>query len=504
MTERVGGCAGLRGRWYTAAVRGERACADPAENWRERLGVLTESQLQLLIENMPNVAVEGFDIDGRVLLWNRAAERTFGFTELEAVGRTLDQLILDQSTTNEFVALLHRVHESGVGEGPMQWDFRKRDGTIGTVLSTIVPFPFPDGSPRFLCIDVDVTETRRTEMALRESEQRFRTMAESAMIGLWHITMDGRTVYINPALLRMLEVPSADEMKHYTYHDFFTDESLVRIQLEISKRAQGVASNYEVEMVGRRGTHRNVIISGAPLFGEDGSLQSLIGTFTDITERKRAEEQMNDLLKKQRGTLNELDHRVRNNLASLLTLIDVTAQSTQSVQAFASAIRSRVSAMSSVHTLLSQSKWVALNIRQICCVLVPDELRSAVLMQGPELVVMPRQCTPLAMVLQELVSNSLKHGALSEPTGKVLLRWTLDRNAEKREPTLSIEWMEQGGPKAAEPKEYGTGLALVKGIVESDLRGSLTLAFPPSGAQHVIHFPLEQPNHNNHVSSVAR
>jgi PAS domain S-box-containing protein len=457
------------------------------------LNVLDETQLQVLLENMPNVAVEGYDLDGRVLFWNRAAEEVFGFSAREAVGRTLDELMLTPRAAGEFTTLLRLVQTSGQGLGPMEWDFQRPCGSIGTVLSTIVPFPRPDGTPRFLCIDVDVTERRTTEQALRESEERFRTLAEASLVGLWHITPAGHTIYINPALLRMLEIETAEGMVGHTYHKFFTDESLARIEVEMRQRAKGIASNYEVEMVGQHGGRRNVIISGAPLFGDDGKMHSVIGTFTDITERKEAERQLRRVLEEQRVTLNELDHRVRNNLAALLALINVSAHGAASVNEFAASIRGRVHAMSMVHNQLSHAKWTALAMQQIAAILVPDDLRHALSIDGPELVIVPRQCTPLAMVLQELVSNSMKHGAFSRRDGKVQLTWSIEPG-EANGQQLVLKWIERGGPAVDAPGEDGTGLELVRGIVATDLRGTLELTFPREGATHTIRVPLEEPD----------
>jgi len=462
------------------------------ENRWAHLEELTEPQLHVLIDNMPNVAVEGFDIDGRVQLWNRAAEKVFGFTELEAIGRTLDDLMLSKEAAAEFVAILKSVHERGEGIGPMQWDYHKRDGSTGTLLSTITPFPYPDGTPRFLCIDVDITENRKNELALRESEQRFRTLAETSLVGLWQITPEGHTIYINPALLRMLEVDSSEAMAAFTYHEFFTDVSLKRIEQELSQRPRGISSNYEVELVGKRGTHRNIIISGAPLFSEDGSLHSLIGTLTDITERKRAEQQLQKVLEEQRITLNELDHRVRNNLAALLTLIEVSEQGSTSVEEFAASIRGRVRAMSLVHNHLSHARWNALDMRQIAELVVPDDLRHALTVQGPDLVISPRNCTPLTMVLQEFTSNSIKYGAFSQKGGSVQLSWSVKRVDDKAE-RLTLHWVERGGPAIQDTRRMGTGLDLVRGLVESDLAGELELHFPRDGAEHMIRFPLEIP-----------
>ena len=453
--------------------------------------MLTESQLSLLLENMPNVAVEGYDIHGRVLLWNRAAEELFGFSRSEAIGKTLDQLILTRSAAEEFVNFLKVVNKSGHGTGPMEWEFRRRNGEIGTVMSTIVPYPTLEGEPRFLCIDIDITESRKYQKALRESELRFRTLAEASLVGLWQVSPEGYTIYINPAMLRMLEVGSAKELQGKTFHAFFTRKSLERMQIEHARRSQGEASNYEAEVVGARGTHRNVIISGAPLFESDGKLHSLIGTFTDITERKQTERQLRRVLDVQRVTLSELDHRVRNNLAALLTLIDISGRGAKSVQDFAASIRGRVNAMAMVHNQLSRSKWEALEMRSILEGLVPDELRSSLRVAGPEQVISPRQCTPLAMVLQELVNNSMKHGAFSRPGGVVELHWSLERNGETQRRDLVIDWSEHGGPPVSAPGKEGTGLDLVRGIVESDLQGSLELSFPRTGVKHCIRFPFE-------------
>jgi two-component sensor histidine kinase len=279
-------------------------------------------------------------------------------------------------------------------------------------------------------------------------------------------------------------------MKTRTYHSLFTPESIERMKVEHKRREEGQASNYEVEAIGAKGTRRNLIISGAPLFGTDGKLHSLIGTFTDITERKQAESQLRQVLEQQRVMLNELDHRVRNNLAALLTLIDVSAEGWSSVEDFAASIRGRVHAMSMVHNQLSHSKWTALAMWRIAEMLVPEDLQHALTFDGPELVIVPRQCTPLAMVLQELVSNSMKHGAFSTKGGTVRLDWSVDSGADGR--LLVVRWTERGGPNVEKPGASGTGLELVRGIVSTDLKGTLELTFPREGASHTIRFPLEE------------
>lgn len=114
-------------------------------------------------------------------------------------------------------------------------------------------------------------------------------LCETSGIGFWHIDVDGHTVYANPALCLMLEVSSPAELRGKTYHQFFALESLSRMRHEHDKRSSGVASTYEVELVGVRGGRRNVVISGVPVTDEHHRLTGLFGTFTDITEQKRVE-----------------------------------------------------------------------------------------------------------------------------------------------------------------------------------------------------------------------
>jgi len=170
----------------------------------------------------------------------------------------------------------------------------------------ITASPLKDSTGKIMAgIEVvrDITERKRIEEALRESEDRYKTLVETSLVGVWHITLDGYTIYINPAMCAMLEIEKAEDLEGMTYHSFFTPESLVVIQRERSKRPKGIASSYEVEIVGKRGKKSNVVITGAPIFGADGKLYSYIGTFTDITESKQAQEALRESEQKLRNII---------------------------------------------------------------------------------------------------------------------------------------------------------------------------------------------------------
>jgi PAS domain S-box-containing protein len=163
----------------------------------------------------------------------------------------------------------------------------------------------------------DITETKRAEEELRRSEQRYQALSENSAVGIWQVTPAGGTRYINPTMRAMLELGPDEDLTRIDFYDFFTPESLDTMRGEHVKRADGMASSYEVELVGRRGGRRNVVISGAPLVGADGQVESLIGTFTDITERRRAEE----ALRASERSLRENEARLRLLVEQVPTIL---------------------------------------------------------------------------------------------------------------------------------------------------------------------------------------
>jgi len=107
---------------------------------------------------------------------------------------------------------------------------------------------------------------KEIEKALRESEARYRALVENSVVGIWQTTLDGRVIYMNPAMRRMLEIEDTEDLNEMSYHSFWDAENLEIVKRELGKREKGISSTYEVEVTGRKGSRRNVMISGAPIF----------------------------------------------------------------------------------------------------------------------------------------------------------------------------------------------------------------------------------------------
>jgi len=135
-------------------------------------------------------------------------------------------------------------------------------------------------------------ERLQFEQAMRQSERRYRTITENISVGILQVSPTGETIYANPAICTLFEVDDMEEVKGIDYKSFFTAESWDSIMRERDKRLQGMATSYEVEILGRRGGRRQVLLFGAPIFGPNGEFHSYLGTYTDITAQKRAEEEL--------------------------------------------------------------------------------------------------------------------------------------------------------------------------------------------------------------------
>ncbi|MDC3953096.1 sensor histidine kinase [Polyangium jinanense] len=136
-----------------------------------------ETRLRAIVANTPNVAIEGYDMQGRVLYWNRAAERLFGWSEEEVVGKTLDGMMLDTPSTQKFVETLEEIARTGKPNGPNEWSCHRKDGSEVWVYSTIFAIPTIAGACEFVCMDVDVTPLKLAEDRIREQAKQMEAQA---------------------------------------------------------------------------------------------------------------------------------------------------------------------------------------------------------------------------------------------------------------------------------------------------------------------------------------
>ncbi|MCA9292009.1 MAG: PAS domain-containing protein [Phycisphaerales bacterium] len=196
---------------------------------------------------------------------------------------------------------------------------------------------------------------------------------------------------------------------------------------------------------------------------------------------------------RQRLMVQELDHRVKNNLASVLALAQQTAESERTMADFLPALSGRIRSLAIAHEQLAESRWEGTDLASVATQIAgavagsPDE---RIRRTGEHLVLPPDLTTPLALVLHELATNAVRHGALSVPAGAVDLAW----RREGREPDtrLHLEWTERGGPAVEREPVRGLGMRLIVGLIESQLRGGVEFAPDRAGMICRIDVPLRR------------
>jgi PAS domain S-box-containing protein len=218
-------------------------------------------------------------------------------------------------------------------------------------------------------------------------------------------------------------------------------------------------------------------------FDAAGRLVRIRGLTLDVTKRKQAEQHQAQLVA-------ELDHRVKNVLARVAVVAMYTRQGSRSMDEFVKALDDRIQSMANAHVLLSQNRWHGVVLADLVHrQLAPYATDANTKIGGTHITLTPAATEAVAMVLQELVTNAAKYGALSNTDGRVLVNWEChDRDTTN----LIFEWREVGGPPVAAPTQSGYGTSLIRDLIPHELGGTVDLVFASDGVRCTIEIPLKR------------
>jgi PAS domain S-box-containing protein len=433
------------------------------------------------------VGIGETDEEGRFVNVNPAFAAITGYSREELTGMTFEEITHPDDRGEDMV--LYREQVAGRREAySIDKRYRRKDSqeVFVEVLSSSVRSP----SGEFLYgvrVVKDVTDRKRAEQRLQESEQRSRELLDALPIAVYTTDAAGRITYYNEAAVAFSgrrPVLGVDEWcvswKLY-WPDGTTlphNECPMALALNAGEETRGA------EAVAERpdGTRRTFTPYPTLLRDGMGEVVGAINVLVDITDRKQADEE-------QKILIDELNHRVKNTLATVQSISMHTHRSTP--DAFVERFEGRLVALSKAHDLLTRRRWTGVGLGELLeQELAPysDADHSRIDLEGPELTLSARCGLALSMVLHELVTNAAKYGALCAEGGKVQVRWTQEEEGAKK--MLTLRWIESGGPKVEPPTRRGFGRQLIERTISKDLSGVADLQFAPNGLKCLIRVPL--------------
>ncbi|MBR0995087.1 PAS domain-containing protein [Bradyrhizobium japonicum] len=299
------------------------------------------------------------------------------------------------------------------------------------------------------------------------------------------------TVFLDNDLRVMNFTPSITQILHLVETDTGRPIAHIKARIPIEelfedvRRVLRTLASVERELSTPGGGTR-YIVRILPYRSTDNFIAGVVVSFIDVTAITRAEE-------RQRLLLAELQHRVRNTLGVVRSIARRSAESSTTVEEYASHLDGRLNAFARTQAMVTRDPDGGVDLEY----LVIEELSAynaregeQMRVSGPKMRFQPKAAETFALAIHELATNAVKYGALSQPSGRVEISWRLDEGTAPAE--LVFEWREWGGPPVKPPQRRGFGTELLERTLAFEFKGQTDLAFNPAGLRCTITLPLSR------------
>lgn len=345
------------------------------------------------------------------------------------------------------------------------------DGAYRWFLSRAIPFRDATGRIELWCgTNTDITEQRNATQRLRQKAR----LIELSHEAIFSRELDGAILTWNRGCEELYGYKSAEAIGRFA-HDLLKSQHAIPLDDVKDILVTDGAWSGEALHIAKDGT-KVWVESRQELLLVDGK-STVLETNRDITDRRRADEVRNLLMA-------ELNHRVKNTLAIVQSIASQTARSSTDMKEYAESFRGRLQALATAHNLLTDAHWYGASLDN----LVTSEFQATfgeganVSVEGERIFLTPQTALHFSLILHELATNALKHGAISVPGGSVAVSW---RRTGADRSSLEFVWRERGGPSVVEPPRRGFGTTLI-GRSGKLPQISTSLTFAPQGVECVV------------------
>ena len=414
-----------------------------------------------------------------MLSWNAGAERMFGWSAAEIIGRSVRTLVpadrqQEQDTVLASVRRGQRV--------PTFETIRKRkDGSDVTVAVTASPVRNDAG--RIVAVSKiarDISAQKQVLTLLEDSEQRFRLLADNIAQLAWIADTAGSVFWYNRRWFEYTGSTLA-EMEGWGWGKGQQPDHLDRVVARWSEHvARGEAWEDTFPLRAADGSYRWFLSRAVPIRDGGERIVYWFGTNTDITEMRDAEQRIELLLM-------EVNHRSKNMLAVVQALARRTVAQGGD---FVTRLEQRIQALAANQDLLVNRAWASVPIGEMIAVQLGllGETSRQVASDGPPVMIAPAAAEAIGMAIHEMATNAVKYGALSCPEGRVAIGWQVETGEGGEE--FALSWTEHGGPSVAEPAASGFGMRIIADVPRAKLGAEVLLGFARQGFSWSLRCPL--------------
>jgi PAS domain S-box-containing protein len=324
---------------------------------------------------------------------------------------------------------------------------------------------------------LDITERKIAEQALAQSEERYRLLVDTANDIVATLDLDGCFTTINPAVKRILGYEPGELIGMPLRQIIPESEMPIHESMLQRKLAGEESTRYEMQVLGKDGRQRHTLeVNSRLMFNAEKKPVGLHSIARDVSDRKAAEARQNILVR-------ELQHRTKNLLAVIQSIASNTLLHSADVRSARDALMGRLHALAHAQEFVASGSGGGAPLRD----LVEAELSSfgsRAKVEGEFLMAGSSFAQMFALIMHELATNAIKHGALSGPRGEVAVGWRTYSGED--EPTLQLRWQERGGPTVTPPASTSFGTQLIT------LIGKSHVAYNPEGFQYSLTVPLAE------------
>lgn len=365
--------------------------------------------------------------------------------------------------------------------------FERADGHVQWVRWSIAPWRLGDGQIGGLVLYTEeVTSRVEARLQLEAAEGKYRAVFTQAAMGVARVAPDGRFLEVNDRFCAIARYPR-DELLQLTFQEITYPEDL-DADVDLARAVlSGEIDTYTLEKRYRTrdGEAVWVDLTVSMVRAASGEPDYFVSVISDIAPRKAAEAEQQRYQGQLRLMINELNHRVKNTLATVQSMAAQTLRGEADPMLAFEKFEARLMGLSDVHEVLTRERWHGAALHEVAeRALRPfGGLAGRISIGGPDVWLAPGAALTMALVFHELATNAVKYGALAVGAGSVDLTWTLQDDLESR---LRLTWAERGGPLVRPPTRRGFGSRLIERAMRGELRGSAAMDFQASGLRCVM------------------